>query len=72
MEIDNIQHEQHEEEEIIKEILELQRDKLHGLNKDELQEVRKVMINDLGYCECGNTINKITDEEQGGFCEDCR
>ena len=62
---------QHEEEKIIKEILELQREKLEELNIEELKEVRKAFINDLGYCECGNTFKNELDEELK-FCEDCR
>jgi len=62
--------EQHEQEKIILEILELQREKLEELNKDELLEVRKEFVNKLGYCECGNTL-KETDEEIG-ICGDCR
>ena len=66
-----LEQEQDEEEKIILEILELQRDKLHGLNKEELEEVRKTFTNELGYCECGNNFKNETDEETG-FCGDCK
>ena len=66
-----MQQEQHEEEKIIKEILEIQRDNLDGLTKDELLEVRKTMINHNGYCECGNKF-KTEEEEEIGICGDCR
>ena len=62
---------EHEKEKIIVEILELTREKLEELDEDELQDVRKTMINNIGYCECGNTLKNETDEENG-FCGDCR
>jgi len=60
-----------EKEKLIEEIIELQKQKLEELNVEELQEVVKTFINDLGYCECGNTFKNETDEEIG-ICGDCR
>ena len=63
--------EQTEEIKIINEILEITRENLEGLTKDELQEVRKTMINKNGYCECGNNLQDEADEILG-FCKGCR
>jgi len=60
-----------EQKEIIEEIIELTKEKLEELNIEELIDVRKTMINFNGYCECGNNF-KTEEEEEIGFCGDCR